>query len=248
MKTVKLASGLYLLMFDPAPGGFEGLNILALVEGRDAFFLDTGYAPSMEAAQGFLRGLGARAVGAAISHYHADHAGGLRLLGGIETWGSDEFAASLSPGWPAGERAALAPAHRVRGRELVAFAGHEIELFSLPGHTLDSLGAIVDGEILYAADTLLLTNGGAPILPSVHARPISLHADSLRALRPYLNLVFVPGHGAPLTDRAARARDLDNRLAYIEAIAAKPGLSLEEAQADCDPKFLGSAWHEENWR
>jgi glyoxylase-like metal-dependent hydrolase (beta-lactamase superfamily II) len=110
------------------------------------------------------------------------------------------------------------------------------------------MGAIIDDEILYAADTLLFTNEGAPILPSVHARPVSLHAESLRALKAYLDLVFVPGHGAPVTDRAARERDLGNRIAYIEAIAASPGIALDEAQKNCDPQFLGNSWHEENYR
>jgi glyoxylase-like metal-dependent hydrolase (beta-lactamase superfamily II) len=248
MRTIELGEGLYQFMFDPAEGGFEGLNFLALVEGGEALFLDTGYAHLMKGALAFVESLGARPVGAVISHYHDDHAGGIPLLGGVPTWGSERYAASLDRCFPECERAALAPKNLVRGAETVALGSHSIELFPLPGHSPDSLGAIVDGRVLYAADTLLLTNEGAPILPSVHARPVSLHAESLRKLRAYLDLCFVPGHGAPLTDRAARERDIENRLAYIEAIAATPGIGLEEAQKDCDPKFLGSVWHEENSR
>jgi glyoxylase-like metal-dependent hydrolase (beta-lactamase superfamily II) len=247
MKTIELAEDFYLFMFDPEEGGFEGLNVLALVEGKEALFFDTGYAPMMESALGFLKKLGARPAGAIVSHYHEDHAGGLSLLGAIDTWGSADCEATIALCFPAADRPGLEPTHRVSGHERVAFGRHAIELFPLPGHSPDSLGAVVDNAILYAADTLLFTNQGAPILPSVHARPVSLHAESLASLEAYLDLVFVPGHGAPVLDRAARARDLGNRIAYIEAIAARAGISLDEAQERCDPKFVGSAWHEENF-
>jgi glyoxylase-like metal-dependent hydrolase (beta-lactamase superfamily II) len=248
MKTLELGRDLYLFMFDPEAGGFEGLNFLALVEGGEALFLDTGYAHLMKSALDFVRGLGAVPTGAIVSHYHEDHAGGIPLLGGVPTWGSEKYAASLDRCFPQAERAALAPSRLVRGPETLVLGSHTVELFPLPGHSPDSLGAIVDGRVLYAADTLLLTNEGAPILPSVHARPISLHAESLRKLRSHLDLLFVPGHGAPLADRGDREADLANRLAYIEAIAASPGIGLEEAQRGCEPKFLGSVWHEENCR
>lgn len=248
MKTIELGDHLYLFMFDPAQGGIEGVNFLALVEGGEAFFLDTGYAHLMKPALAFVESLGARPVGAVISHYHDDHAAGVSLLGGVPTWGSEHYAASLDHCFAEEQRAALAPKHLVRGPETVTLGRHRVDLFPLPGHSPDSLGAVIDGRVLYAADTLLLTNEGAPLLPSVHARPISLHAESLRKLRSYLDLRFVPGHGAPIDERAARERDLENRLAYVEAIAAAPGISLEEAQQGCDPKFLGSAWHEENCR
>ncbi len=206
-----------------------------------------------EGRAGLPRALGARPAGAAISHYHDDHADGLSLLGGIETWGSCEFAPTLSLCFPAERRASLAPMHLVRGEpETLRLGGRRVELFPLPGHSPDSLGAVIDGKTVYAADTLLFSNAGEPILPSVHARPVELHAQSLKRLRDFLDLTFVPGHGAPVTERSLREADLANRIAYVEAIAAHQckgaGISLDEAEAACDPKFIGHEWHAENYR
>ena len=187
-------------------------------------------------------------AGAVISHFHRDHADGLALVPGLETWGSGRFAETLARSFRKARHASLAPTHLVDGPATISFGGHSIELYPLPGHTIDSLCAVIDGRILYAADTLLFTNEGEPVLPSVHARPVSLHAEAIRRLGRYLDLPFVPGHGAPVMEKAARERDLANRLAYLEAIAADSGIDVDAAQVGCAPKFLGRSWHKENSR
>lgn len=248
MHVIELGNDLLLFQVDPPPGEFEGLNFLALVDNGRALFIDTGYKENMAEALVFLDARGVKPAGAIISHYHPDHADGLSLLGGLETWGGEGFEKTLSLCFRAERHASLAPNHRVDGPEVLAFGSHRIELFPLRGHSPDSLGAIIDGRILFAADALLFTNEGEPVLPSVHDRPVSNHAEALRLLKSHLDLVFVPGHGAPVTDRSLRERDLSNRLAYIEAIVSRPGIDLEEAQSACEPKFRGSEWHEENWK
>lgn len=248
MDAINLGGGLTLFMFDPPPGEFEGLNLLALVEGGKALLFDTGYKEHMKTALAWLEARGASPSGAIISHYHPDHADGLALLPGLETWGSAKHPETLARCFRAERRAALAPSHAVAGPECITFGGHRIELFPLPGHTIDSLCAIVDGRVLYAADTLLFTNEGEPVLPSVHARPVSLHAAAVRQLERYVELPFIPGHGAPVIEKSARERDLANRLAYLDAMVASPGIDVDAAQVRCQPKFRGREWHEENWK
>ena len=248
MKVIDLGEGLLVFMFDPPPGEFEGLNLLALVDGGEALLLDTGYKENLREALAHLEGMGARPTKAVISHYHPDHADGLALLPGLETWGHAAFQETLDRCFRPERHASLAPRHAISARESLAFGRHRLELIPMPGHTPDSICVAIDGRVMYAADLLLFTNGGEPVLPSVHARPVSLHADALKKLRGYLDMTFVPGHGAPVPDRAARERDLSNRISYVEAIAARPGIGLEEAQASCSPRFLGSEWHEENWK
>jgi len=247
MNAINLGEGLTLFMFDPPPGEFEGLNFLALVEAGKALFFDTGYEENMKTALAWLEARGVRPTGAVISHFHPDHADGLALLPGLETWGGAKYDETLERCFRSERRASLAPSHIVDGPEAIRFGGHRIELFSLPGHTIDSLCAIVDGRMLYAADTLLFTNEGEPVLPSVHARPVSLHAEAIRRLVQYIELPFIPGHGAPVMEKAARELDLANRLAYLDATGASPGIDVDAAQVRCQPKFRGREWHEENW-
>lgn len=248
MKAIDLGEGLFVFMFDPEPSEMEGLNILALVDGRDALLLDVGFVSNLREVLAFLEGLGARPTGAIISHYHPDHADGLALLPGIETWGQAAYKETLDLCFRPERHESLEPLHKVLVPESLAFGRHRLRLLPLPGHTPDSLCVEIDERVMYAADLLLFTNEGEPVLPSVHARPVSLHAEALTQLRYYLDMVFVPGHGAPVLDRSRRERDLANRISYVEAIASHPGISLEEAQASCSPRFLGSAWHEENWK
>ncbi len=248
MDAMDLGDGLTLYMFDPPDGELEGLNLMALIEDGRALLFDTGYKSSMTTALAWLEARGAVPTGAIISHYHQDHADGLALLPGIETWGSSSFAETLHLCFRPERCASLSPTRVVAAREVIDFGSHSIELLPMPGHTPDSLCAIIDGRILYAADTLLFTNQGEPVLPSVHARPVRLHVEALRQLARYIELPFVPGHGAPVMEKAARERDLANRLAYLEAIVSEPGIDVDAAQEKCMPKFLGRAWHEENWQ
>jgi glyoxylase-like metal-dependent hydrolase (beta-lactamase superfamily II) len=248
MKALDLGSGLTLFMFDPPEGEYEGLNFLALVEEGRALLFDTGFKENVETVLAWLGAHGAKPVAAVISHYHQDHADGLGLLPGIETWGGAGFAQTLELCFRSERHASLAPTHIVAGSELVHFGSHAIELFPMPGHSPDSLCAIIDARIVYAADTLLFTNDGQPILPSVHARPVSLHIEAIHQLERYIDLTFVPGHGAPVLEKEARKRDLANRLAYLEAINSEPGIDVDEAQLKCTPKFRGREWHEENWK
>lgn len=248
MKVIDLGEGLLVYMFDPPPGEFEGLNLLALVDGGEALLLDAGYKENLKEVLVHLEGLGARPSKAVISHYHPDHADGLALLPGLETWGHAAYRETLDLCFRPERHAALAPRHAVSAPEALAFGSHRLELLPMPGHTQDSLCVAIDRRVMYAADLLLFTNDGTPVLPSVHARPVSLHADALRKLWGYLDMPFVPGHGAPVLDRTTRERDLANRISYVEALAGKPGIGLDEAQASCSPRFLGSEWHEENWK
>ncbi|MCX7024821.1 MAG: MBL fold metallo-hydrolase [Spirochaetes bacterium] len=253
MKTITLDDGLSVYRFDPPPGEIEGLNFMAVVEGGEVLFLDCGYRACMAAALGELQRLGASPVRAIVSHYHDDHAQGLELLPGIETWGSEAWRATVDIWFEPGKRDALEPDHPVDGPTILRFGRRSIEIVPLPGHTEDSLAIVIDGTWLYAADAILLTNDGAPLLPSVHARPVSKHMAAIDWLRERADCVMIPGHGAVLAGRAAIERDLDNRRRYLEAIsgAVESGggrISFEDAVAGCDPPFLGREWHEHNYR
>ena len=248
MKVLTLDEGFLVYQFDPPEGELEGLNFLVLVEDGKALFLDTGYRENMEEAVADLADRGAVPVSAIVSHYHPDHAGGLALLGVPEVWAGEGFRKTAEPWLRPGEAIAVEPTRIVSAPTELRFGKRRLEIFPLPGHSDDSLAVVVDGAWIYAADAILLTNDGRPVLPSVHSRPVSLHLQAVDWLAARTGLVFVPGHGAVMGEKSLRERDLANRRRYLAALAgAKGRVSLKEATAGCEPPFLGEAWHEENY-
>ena len=249
MKVIVLDEGLYVYQFDPPAGEVEGLNFMAAVEDGKAMFLDTGYAANMAEALEDIARRGAVPAGAVVSHYHPDHSGGLALLGDLDVWASDAWHATADAWREPGGMSPVEPTLLVSERTVIRFGRRILELYPLPGHSDDSLAVIIDSVWLYAADAVLLTNDGRPLLPSVHSRPVSRHLDAIDWMADHAGLVFIPGHGAVMTDRAVRERDLGNRRRYIAAIAGADGaVSFEGATAACDPPFIGREWHEHNYR
>lgn len=249
MQAITLDEGLILYQFDPPEGEIEGLNFMAIVQDGEALLLDTGYRANMDAALPDLESRGASPVGAIISHYHPDHHGGLALLGDAEVWAHYSWRATADAWQEADTPGPVEPDRIVSAPVQLHFGRRSLEIHPLPGHTDDSLAVIIDGVWLYAADALLLTNDGGPLLPSVHSRPVSTHLKAMDWLGERVAMVFIPGHGGVLSDRPARERDLLNRKRYLEAIAKASGdISFEEATAGCAPPFQGRSWHEHNYR
>jgi glyoxylase-like metal-dependent hydrolase (beta-lactamase superfamily II) len=248
MKVIGIAENFLLYQVDPPEGGIEGLNFMAIVEDGKILFLDTGYAPNMEEALADLARLGAKPAGAIVSHFHPDHDGGLSLLGKVEVWAGEHWRETASRWLEPGASVPVEPPTVVSSRTTVEFGRRRLELIPLPGHSDDSLAILVDDTWLYVADTVLLTNDGRPLLPSVHSRPVSRHVEAIDRLIEMSRYVFVPGHGSVMGDRAGRERDLANRRRYLSAIAeAKGPISFNEATAGCEPPFLGKEWHEHNY-
>jgi glyoxylase-like metal-dependent hydrolase (beta-lactamase superfamily II) len=249
MKAIELDKGLFVYQFDPAPGDIEGLNFMAIIEDGRALFLDTGYRENMTLALEDLARRGAVPAGAIISHYHPDHDGGLALLGKVEIRASLSWKATASQWQGPGGPAPVEPTILVGEVTEMRFGRRRLAIQPLPGHSQDSLAVTIDGRWLYAADAILLTNDGRPLLPSVHARPVSLHLEAIDWLAGHSDLVFIPGHGSVMQDQGGRERDLANRRRYLAAIAATTGpIGFEEATAGCEPPFIGREWHEENYR
>jgi len=248
MRVLCLDEGLLVYQFDPAPGQLEGLNFMAIVEGDEALFIDSGYRASMALALEDLESRRARPVGAIVSHFHPDHDGGLPLLGPVSVWAGEEWRRVAEAWLPPGGAIAVEPTRIVEEEVALGFGRRRLVVHPLPGHSDDSLAVLIDDRWLYVADAVILTNDGRPLLPSVHSRPVSLHIAAIDWLGGQCSRAFIPGHGAILGDRARREADLANRRRYLEAIARGGPISFEAATAGCVPPFLGREWHEENCR
>lgn len=248
MRVLCLDEGLLVYQFDPVPGQIEGLNVMALVEGHEVLFLDTGYRANMASVLEDLESRRARPAGAIVSHFHPDHDGGLPLLGSVPVWGGEEWRSTAEASLPPGGAIAVEPTRIVEEEVALCFGRRRLVIHPLPGHSDDSLAVLIDDRWLYVADAVLLTNDGRPLLPSVHSRPVSLHLAAIDWLQGQSSRAFIPGHGAIIGDRARREADLANRRRYLEAIARSGAISFETATQGSDPPFLGREWHEENCR
>jgi glyoxylase-like metal-dependent hydrolase (beta-lactamase superfamily II) len=147
-------------------------------------------------------------LGIALTHDHADHAGGLDGL--RERVGRDVQVVSARGGARDGD---------VHG---------PLRVLALPGHSDDHL-AFVAGRVAFTGDAVL--GDGSVFVASQLAR----YLDGLRALRALELDVLCPGHGPPVWD--ARAK-LDSYLAHrsererrlVEALDG--GLSSEDELLD----------------
>ena len=186
--------------------------------------------------------------GIALTHGHADHAGGLeglidRLGGDVPVLAggepapagdrSDGPAGDRSDG-PAGDRSG-SPAGD-RGRPPASERGGPFDVLPLPGHADDHV-VLVAGAAAFTGDAVL--GEGSVFVQSRLAE----YLDGLRRLRALGLALLCPGHGPPVWDvRTTLDRYLEHRLERERRLLAalERGLSgedelLDEVWADAPP-------------
>ncbi|MGZ4383982.1 MAG: MBL fold metallo-hydrolase [Gaiellaceae bacterium] len=146
---------------------------------------------------------GARCVAVLVTHGHWDH-----LLGVAEL--AEGLAVPVH--MPAGERERLAdpdhhgapvsvPAHEpevlVQGGDLLTLAGMELEVVSVPGHTVDHVAYFGDG-CLFSGDVLFRGSVGRTDLPGSDWDTLLASLRSLCERFPPETVVY-PGHGPSTT-------------------------------------------------
>jgi glyoxylase-like metal-dependent hydrolase (beta-lactamase superfamily II) len=168
-----------------------------------------------------------------LTHYHADHAGGLRAAreADAELWctaRTRDDVATRNQGAPA-ELLPDATVLPQEGERVLDLGGRRVRLLSLDGHTASDVVAVVeDAGVVFAGD--LVWYGMFPNF--VDAQPSRL-TRAVRALRALDARVYVSGHGQTTDTRGVDAYigllDLVERAAR-DAQAA--GRSAAEAAAD----------------
>jgi len=167
-------------------------------ESGEALLVDPAYAPD-ELVE-LLAGDGMRVVGAVLTHYHADHAGGSMaghaLAGIAELLGSVDVPVHVQKAErPWVERTTgVAPGSLVAhdAGDVLCVGSVEVELLHTPGHTPGSQCLLVRGTLL-TGDTLFLRGCGRTDLPG--GDPGELYdslVHRLAALAP--STVVMPGH------------------------------------------------------
>jgi glyoxylase-like metal-dependent hydrolase (beta-lactamase superfamily II) len=126
------------------------------------------------------------------------------------------------------EAAAFAQLVRFERDPALLAAGEQIdgwEILHLPGHADGHLALLRDG-ILVAGDTLLGTiTPNVGLYPDSRPDPLADYLSSLERIASLEPRLALPGHGDPISDPSARARELveHHRLRLEQAAAALDG-------------------------
>jgi len=222
----RIAEGVWAMVSTPLTGDRTTLCNGGIVAGRngvlmvEAFASDTG-AKWMAAQALALTGRAPTHV--LLTHYHADHAGGIR---GALDGGAARLYATASTRALASERNAGAPTDLLREAQLVDAAatgtldlgGRTVSLHPFDGHTPSDVAVRVEESgVVFCGD--LVWNGMFPNY--VDAVPSHL-TRSVRALRDLQGGTYVPGHGT-----VATPEELDRYLALLESVEAAARRAVE---------------------
>jgi glyoxylase-like metal-dependent hydrolase (beta-lactamase superfamily II) len=209
-----------------------------------------------------------------VTHFHPDHVGasadvaeltGAPVLQGVadseqgrRAWGvgsAERLAAYMSRhGLPEAELAGmrqesglLRAAVRAAPDPQPVAEGDSVdgwEVLHLPGHA-DGHLALLRGDVLIAGDTILTPiTPAVGLYPEARENPLADFLSSLRRIAELSPRVALAGHGRPVEDPAARARDIathhDERLAHTAASLADGPRSAYEASLHVFPEPLPS--------
>jgi len=241
----RIADGVWALVSTPLDGDWTTLCNGGIVAGRqgtlviEAFNTDNG-ARWMAAQARALTGRAPTHV--VVTHYHGDHAAGLRgtfdsadvVLHATAT--TRDLAAAKNRNAPTELLARARPIDETTPTRL-DLGGRHVTLTPRSGHTASDVSLSVDDpHTVFCGD--LVWNGMFPNF--VDARPATL-SGSVRALRDLRAGSYVPGHGT-----LATPADLDRYISVLDLVEAAARRAVEQgtsAQAAADafriPEALG---------
>jgi glyoxylase-like metal-dependent hydrolase (beta-lactamase superfamily II) len=229
---------------NPSPMTEAGTNSY-IIGARDVAIVDPG--PMNEAhAQALLAALhpGERVIAIVVTHRHADHAGLAHVLGrqcgaAVMAFDATRTKAPALPQALAGidigggegiEPDFTADEHLADGQAL-RLGGGTLEALHTPGHLDDHL-CLRWGDVLLSGDHVM---GWAPSLVSPPDGDMHAYMTSLERLAREDAALLLPGHGAPITDPAARIAELRahrlGREASVRAAISGGSATLAEVTA-----------------
>ena len=222
----RIAEGVWAMVSTPLTGDRTTLCNGGLIAGRNGVLMVEAFASDAGAqwmASQALALTGRAPTQVLLTHYHADHAGGVRgaLDGGATRLHLSEATRAL-----VSERNAGAPVDLLRDVELVNtgattsldLGGRTVTLRPLDGHTPSDVAVRVEeANVVFCGD--LVWNGMFPNY--VDAVPSRL-TRSVKALRDLRGATYVPGHGT-----VAAPAELDRYLTLLESVEAAARRAVE---------------------
>jgi len=143
---------------------------------HDALAVDP--APAIEAYLDEARDRGVRITVVLDTHVHADHVSGARALADATDAALHMSAAALARGVTFADRVSA-----VADGDVLPLAGISARIVSLPGHTTDNVGVLVEGRALLAGDSLFVDAVARPDLEAGDAGAAAAAHTLFRTLR-----------------------------------------------------------------
>ena len=255
-EAVQVAPGVRRLTAPNAgPFSFHGTNSY-LVGERDIVVIDPG-PDNPSHIEDIVNAAGRDRIAAIlVSHTHADHSPGTRLLKEITgapvyAEGPHRAARPLNIGevnpLDASCDIAFKPDHTLKTGDNVTFADTTLTALETPGHCANHLAFALEGtDILFSADHVMAWS------TSIVAPPDGAMADYMASLDMLLrrnDSLYLPGHGGAVTDPATYVADLKtHRLgrekAVLDRLAAGDrsiGDMVKIVYKDVDPRLHPAA-------
>lgn len=245
MYKTKIDEGIVRYSFDPKPGYHFADSAYALISDGKALLIDTGYEHEGAQIGEDLKDNGLELAGIIISHFHDDHMRGIKAFPGVPVYGSEEYKKTLDMWTEKEEHEKFIPSVIVKDTLPFNFGEHHICIIQSPGHSNCTVLVNIDDAYVHIADELLFSPQQEPILPVTDPGCIGKLIGSLNNLKSYSSFTLLPSHGLPLCGAEEIVRQIDKRLAYLNAVLnAKGSISYKEASKDSGD-FLHSEWHSE---
>ena len=241
----ELAPGILQFIFSPLPGMHFGNSITALIDDNKVLFIDTAYEEQALQVLEDIKSNGLYIEKIIISHFHDDHMQGLKVLPKTTVYGSMHYKHTLDLWTEREEHKYFIPTTLIKEKYSMDFGKHHLTLIPFPGHSMCTMIIKINEQYIHISDELMFSIDGKPLLPTTDPDCIKRHIESLSKLREFSSYTLLPSHGSEISGRQKIEKEINNRIAYFNAILNGNGrISYEEAVKDCDCEFLHSEWHE----
>jgi glyoxylase-like metal-dependent hydrolase (beta-lactamase superfamily II) len=245
MKKIELSQGIIQYLFEPVPGQCYSNNIVALLNEDKAILIDTGYEYQALKVAEDLKDNNIIIEKVIISHFHRGHVGGLKVLSGVDVYGSSQYNQTLSLWTTPEDIEYYTPTLLVDKNLKIRFGTHEIELIQNPGHTLCTILIKINNQYLHIADELTFTNTGESILPRITKNDVINSYISVHNLKRYSNYTLIPGHGNAINNPDLVDDKVRNVCHYLcEILSHDDYITFEEATQKCTCTFYHDGWHD----
>ena len=247
MKKQELTENIVHYRFDPCPGKDWDTGAIAILNGKKAILIDTGYESQTVMLLEDLASNQIEVESVIISHFHDDHMEGLKHLPGIPVYGSARFQETLDKWTPKESHKYFIPTILVDDPETIKFGEHSITMIPSPGHSECTMLVTVDKQFVHIADELVFSPDGQLSLPAMDCKnDIPRQIKAFDKMISYSEFTIIPAHGPAFRGDKLESV-IKNLKTYLNAILNSDGtITFEDATKDCDCIFVHQKWHEDN--